>query len=140
MHFFVKALDNVFLNYISTLKYYYRYQIYKYFFTNFNFSFLQEWEYQYKKNWRRDNYTKLRETILTMTNYNLHKSNWLIKRELKYMSTVQNCNIGVARTHANTQNGDLYSISQPLKTVNYCFKALHPRCLPRSWLRLYKNR
>ena len=83
---------------------------------------------------------ELRETILKMTNHNLHKSNWLKKPKLKYMPTVQKYNIGVASTHANTQNGDLYSISQPQKTVNYCFKALHSRCLPMSWLRLYKNR
>ena len=110
------------------------------FFTNFDFPLLQEREYQFKKNDEKTIATKLRKTILTMTNHNLHKSNWLKKRELKYMPTVQKCNIGVARTHANTQNGDLYSISQPLKTVSCYFKALHPRYLPRSWLRLYENR
>ena len=34
--------------------------------------------------------TKLRETILTITNHNLHKSNWLKKRELRYMTIVKN--------------------------------------------------
>ena len=45
----------------------------------------------------------------------------MIKRELKYMSTVQSCKIGVVRTHANTQNGDLYSIIQPLKYIYISF-------------------
>ena len=33
------------------------------------------------------------------------------------MPTIQKYNIGAARTDANTQNGDLYSISQPLKKL-----------------------
>ena len=44
------------------------------------------------------------------------------------------------RTQYNIGEGDLCSNSQPLKTVNYRFKVLHPRCLPRSLLLLYKNR
>ena len=45
------------------------------FFTNFDFSLLQEWEYQYKKIDEKTIAIKLRETILTVTNHNLHKSN-----------------------------------------------------------------
>ena len=45
------------------------------FFTNFDFSLLQEWEYQYKKNDKKTVVTKLRETRLTMTNNDLNKSN-----------------------------------------------------------------
>ena len=45
------------------------------FFTNFDFSLLQEWEYQYKKIDKKTVVTKLRETRLTMTNHDLDKSN-----------------------------------------------------------------
>ena len=43
-----------------------------------DFSLLQQWEiweYEYKKIDEKTIATKLRETILTMTNHNLHKSN-----------------------------------------------------------------
>ena len=40
-------------------------------------------------------------------------------------------NTEAARTHAITQNRDFYNNSQPLKTINYCFEALCPRCLLR---------
>ena len=59
-------------------------------FLKFWFFILQKWEYQYEKINEKTIATKLRETILTMTNHNLHKSNWLKKRELKYMPPVQN--------------------------------------------------
>ena len=45
------------------------------FFTNFDFSLLEEWEYQYKKVYKKSVVTKLRETSVTMTNQNLDKSN-----------------------------------------------------------------
>ena len=45
------------------------------FFINFDFSLLQEWEYQYKKIYKKTVVTKLRETRTTMTNHNLDKSN-----------------------------------------------------------------
>ena len=44
-------------------------------FTNFDFSLLQEWECQYKKIDEKAIATKLRETILKMSNHNLYKSN-----------------------------------------------------------------
>ena len=36
---------------------------------------------------------------------------------------------GVTRTPVNIQDGELCSNSQRLKAINYCCKALHPRCL-----------
>ena len=44
-------------------------------FTNFNSSLVQKWEYQYKKINSKIVVTKLRETRLTMTCYNLDKDN-----------------------------------------------------------------
>ena len=47
------------------------------FFKNFDFSLLQEWEYQYKSIYKKAVKTKkkIRETRLAMTNHKLHKSN-----------------------------------------------------------------
>ena len=47
------------------------------FFLNFDFSLLQEWEYQYKNIQKKTVKTNktLRETTVAMTNHNLHKSN-----------------------------------------------------------------
>ena len=45
------------------------------FFTNFDFSLLQEWEYQYKEINKTILVKKLRETRLTLANHNQGKSN-----------------------------------------------------------------
>ena len=45
------------------------------FFTSFDFSLLQEWEYQYKKINKKIFVKKLRETRLTFTNKNQGKTN-----------------------------------------------------------------
>ena len=46
-------------------------------------SLLQEWENKCKKVDKKTIVTKLNETRLRMTNYNLDKSKWLKKLELK---------------------------------------------------------
>ena len=66
-----------------------------------------------------------------MTNHNLDKSNWLKKTWYLIDDNRIQYNTGVARTYANTQDGELYNNSQPLKNVNYCFKTL--RCLRCYW-------
>ena len=61
--------------YIYIYIYIYNLPIYQIvFLTIFDFSLLQEWEYQYKKIDKKAVVTKLRETRLTMTNHNLDKS------------------------------------------------------------------
>ena len=62
-----KSFHYFFINYISTIKCCYRFT--NSFFTNFDFSLLQEWKYLYKKVDKKTVATKLGETELTVTNH-----------------------------------------------------------------------
>ena len=79
------------------------------FFANFDFSLLQKWKYQYKKINEKAIATKLRETILTMTNHNLHKSN-LLKRRVN-LNTCQLYKI----QHRSTQDPCKHPKRRPLQ-------------------------
>lgn len=120
-------------------------------FVNFNFSFSQKWEYQYKKRINKAAVTKLKETRLKWLNIKQLKETDC-KKDLNFIrwhqyTTRNRCgqdsckhSTGLARISINIQNENLCSNGQLLKVVNHNLKNLHLRCSLEPWLRLCTNR